>query len=74
MRTRKLTVPQMLFIAGTRGLLGAGVALLTSQRMSKWQKRGAGITLALVGVATTLPAARMAFRKPTLRERLSFAR
>ena len=74
MRTHKLTVPQVLFIAGTRAALAAGVALLTSQRMSKWQKRGAGVTLALVGAATTLPAARMLFRKPTLLERLSFAR
>src|SRR5207253_3090529 len=59
MKKRLLSVPQLLFIAGTRAVLGAGVALFASRRLSERKRRTAGVALALVGAATTIPAARM---------------
>jgi hypothetical protein len=69
---RSLTVPQLMFVVGTRTALGAGVALLASERLSKKQKRAAGIALALLGATTTVPAARLLLKKPSLRDRLTY--
>jgi hypothetical protein len=72
MKKRLLSIPQLMFVAGTRAALGAGVALLASRRLSDRKRRAAGLTLALVGVATTIPAARMvAAAKPSLMARLT---
>jgi len=72
MKKRLLSIPQLLFVAGTRAALGAGVALLASRRLSDRKRRAAGLTLALVGVATTIPAARIvAGAKPSLLARLA---
>ena len=57
MKKHLLSLPQLLFVVGTRAALGAGVGLLASRRMSDKQRRAAGVTLALVGAATTIPAA-----------------
>ena len=73
MRPRLLTVTQMMFIAGTRAAFAAGVALLASQRMTQREKRGAGLVLGLIGAASTFPEARLLFKKPSLRQRLTFA-
>lgn len=51
----KLTAPQLGLIALTRGMLGAGIALLVADRLGADQRRAAGWTLLGVGVATTLP-------------------
>lgn len=72
MQKRLLSVPQLLFIAGTRAALGAGVALLASRNLSEQKRRTAGIALALVGVATTIPAARIVVgARPSLFERVT---
>jgi hypothetical protein len=55
MKTKELTVPDIGMIAATRGMLGAGVALLFSERLSQEQRRAVGWTLFLVGVVTTFP-------------------
>jgi len=59
MNQRLLTTPQLLFVVGTRAALGAGVALLASSSLSDRARRRAGLTLALAGIATTIPAARL---------------
>jgi hypothetical protein len=56
---RLLTLPELLYVVGTRAILGAGVALFASRRLSYRARRNTGLTLALVGAATTIPAARM---------------
>ncbi|HEV2721186.1 MAG TPA: hypothetical protein VG323_14280 [Thermoanaerobaculia bacterium] len=61
-----------MFIVGTRAALGAGVALLASRRMSERKRKAAGLTLALVGAATTIPAARIvATARPSLLSRMT---
>lgn len=71
MKKRLLSIPQLMFVVSTRAALGAGVALLSSGRWSDRRRRATGLTLALVGAATTIPAARMvAAARPSLLKRL----
>jgi len=57
MRKAKLTIPELMFIVGTRAFLGAGVALLVSTKLSKRQRKTAGRVLLATGAVTTIPAA-----------------
>jgi hypothetical protein len=57
MLERKLTIPEIMLIAGTRVALGAGIGLLISTRLSRRQRKAAGLALALVGGLTTIPLA-----------------
>jgi hypothetical protein len=62
-KEHKLNVPEIALIAGTRGMLGAGIGLLLSNKLSKDQRRAVGWTLLLVGVFTTIPLAMNIFGK-----------
>jgi hypothetical protein len=55
MQKRELSMPELALIAGTRGMLGAGIGLLLSGKLSKDQRRAAGWTLVAVGAVTTIP-------------------
>lgn len=57
MMERKLSIADIILIAGTRVALGAGIGLLLSNRLSKDQRNAAGLVLALVGGLTTIPLA-----------------
>lgn len=57
MLERKLSMPEIILIAGTRVALGAGIGLLLSTRLSNDQRKAAGLALALVGGITTIPLA-----------------
>jgi len=59
MDTKELTLPKLFFVVATRAILGAGVALFASRNLPEKTRRNAGLTLALVGAATTIPAARL---------------
>jgi len=63
MMERKLTVTEIMLIAGTRVALGIGIGLLLSTKLSKDQCRAAGWALALVGGLTTIPLALGVFSK-----------
>lgn len=63
MKTTTLTIPELILIAGTRVLLGAGLALLISNRLSPEQRQTAGAVLTAVGVLTTIPLAAEAWGK-----------
>jgi uncharacterized membrane protein YqgA involved in biofilm formation len=53
----KLTIADIILIAGTRIVLGAGIGLLLSSRLNDDQRKAAGLALALVGGLTTIPLA-----------------
>ena len=53
----KLTIADIILIAGTRVVLGAGIGLLLSNRLNDDQRKAAGFALALVGALTTIPLA-----------------
>lgn len=57
MLERKLTIAEIILIAGTRVALGAGIGLLLSGKLSNDQRKAAGFALALVGGLTTIPLA-----------------
>lgn len=57
MKEKILTIPELVLIAGTRMALGAGVALLISDRLNKDQRKGAGWALLGLGALTTVPLA-----------------
>jgi len=57
MQTRTLSITELVLIAGTRVALGVGIGLLLSSRLTRDQRRAAGLSLALVGGLTTIPLA-----------------
>lgn len=63
MRTTTLTFPELILIAATRGMLGAGIALLISKRLNNQQRETAGTILTLIGLLTTVPLALEVFGK-----------
>ncbi len=52
---RNVSVPELVLIAGTRVMAGAGIGLLLADRFKPQQKRAVGWTLLAVGVLTTFP-------------------
>ncbi len=54
---RKLTIAEIILIAGTRVALGAGLGLLLSSKLNNDQRKAAGLALVLVGGLTTIPLA-----------------
>ena len=63
MKSPTLTFPELAFVIITRAALGAGVALLVSNRLSKRQRKTAGRVLVAAGAITTIPAALAVFGK-----------
>jgi len=57
MRQIQLSIPEVAFIAGTRGALGAGLGLLAAGRMNQTRRRAIGWTLLAAGALATIPAA-----------------
>jgi hypothetical protein len=60
----QMTRPELGFIVVTRAILGAGVALLLADRLSRDQRKAVGAALLLIGALTTIPAALAVFAKP----------
>ena len=63
MISTELRLPELGLLAGTRGLLGAGVGLLVSEKLSHERRRQVGWTLVAIGAASTLPLALLVFRR-----------
>ena len=57
MKQHEVTLAQIGLIAGTRAMLGAGIALLLSEKLSTKQRRTIGWTLVAAGALTTIPLA-----------------
>lgn len=53
----KLSLPEIILIAGTRVALGIGIGFLVSGRLTETQRKAAGLALAIVGALTTIPLA-----------------
>ena len=65
MRKLVLTIPELVFIAATRGALGFGAGLLLSGRFTQSHRRALGLSLLAFGIATTIPAARRVLGRRT---------
>jgi hypothetical protein len=57
MKKTELTLPELALIGGTRGMLGAGIALLLAGKLTADQRKAIGWTLFLVGAISTVPLA-----------------
>lgn len=61
---KQLNTSEIVLLAMTRGMLGAGIGLLAAGKLSDEQRTAVGRTLLLVGAATTLPLAWRIFGQP----------
>ena len=59
----ELRLPELGLVAGTRGLLGAGLGLLLSDKLSDDRRRTVGWTLVAIGALTTIPLAMIVFSR-----------
>ena len=57
MRSLEVAMPELAFIAATRGLAGVGIGLLLSEQLGPGTRRAVGWTLLGVGALTTVPIA-----------------
>jgi hypothetical protein len=57
LKERKVTLPELALIAGTRVALGVGIGLLLTDKFSVDQRKAVGWTLLLIGAITTIPLA-----------------
>lgn len=63
MRETTISLPLLSLLAGTRVMLGGGLALLVGERVPAQQRRAAGWALFLVGVVSTAPLAMEIMRR-----------
>jgi hypothetical protein len=61
MNERRVNLSDIILIGATRGMLGAGIALLAAGKLSDEQRLAVGRTLVLVGAVTTIPLALRVF-------------
>jgi hypothetical protein len=54
---RRLTLAEIMLIAGTRVALGIGIGLLLSNKLGHSERKAAGLALTLAGALTTVPLA-----------------
>jgi len=59
MKYVKLPLPEMALVAATRGMLGAGAALLFGNKLNHRRRKAVGLTLFIVGALSTLPLAHL---------------
>jgi len=75
MKETRISIPELVLVAGTRAALGAGLGLLLADQLNPDERRAVGWTLFLVGALTTIPLASEVFGGNRLRtsEELSHA-
>lgn len=66
MQEKRLTIPELVLIAGTRVALGAGIGLLMSERLGRDTRKGAGLALLTVGALSTIPLVIGVLGKPQI--------
>ena len=59
----ELRLPELGLLASTRGMLGAGLALLLADRVSDKKRKDIGWALFTVGALTTIPLALIVFSR-----------
>jgi hypothetical protein len=62
-KERKLTIPEIALIGGTRAALGAGVGLLLADKLKGKPRRAVGLSLFLLGAVSTIPLVRNVIAK-----------
>ena len=57
MRKLDVTIPELAFVAGTRGMAGAGIGMLAAGFLKEDTRKAVGWTLLAIGLLTTVPIA-----------------
>ena len=57
LKERKITIPELILVGGTRAAIGLGVGLLVKDKLNKDQRKAAGLALLLIGALSTIPLA-----------------
>jgi hypothetical protein len=57
MKNVELQLVEIFGIGATRGMLGAGIALLLGEHLNRRERKSLGMLLAAVGLITTFPSA-----------------
>jgi hypothetical protein len=57
MKETRISIPELVLVAGTRAILGAGLGLLLSDRLSDENRKAVGWSLFAVGALSTIPLA-----------------
>jgi hypothetical protein len=57
MKETRISIPELVMVAGTRAVLGAGVGLLLANRLSVDERKAIGWALVAVGVLSSIPLA-----------------
>ena len=60
---RRVNLSDIIMIAATRGMMGAGIGLLAAGKLTDEQRLAVGRTLLFVGAVTTIPLAMRVFRQ-----------
>jgi hypothetical protein len=55
MKRLHVTVPELVLVAATRGILGVGIGLLVSEHLTPTERRTIGWSLLAVGALSTVP-------------------
>lgn len=55
MKKLEMTLPELALIAGTRGMLGAGIGMLLSDILNEDKRKAIGWTLFAIGAISTIP-------------------
>ena len=63
MKKAALTIPEIMLIAGTRAMAGAGGALLLADKLRDDKRKMIGWTLFLIGALSTIPLVLDVFSK-----------
>jgi cation transport regulator len=58
-----VSLPEIAFVAATRGMAGAGIGLLASGHLKEAQRKKFGLALLAIGLLTTIPIAFAARRR-----------
>ena len=72
-RTLDLSVPELAFVAATRGMAGAGIGLLASSYLSLPTRKAVGWTLLAIGALTTIPIAVAVYARHRRQDALAVA-
>jgi hypothetical protein len=58
-----VSLPELVAVAATRGMIGVGVGLLLSNLVPRERRRAIGIPLFALGLLSTIPIAKRIFHK-----------
>ena len=66
MRQANLPLPELGLIGATRGMLGAGAALLLAEKVPIEKRRKVGMVLLAVGILSTIPLVMDVLRRTSI--------